>query len=212
MSLKYKGNKHQCNVCEFKLKQFVNLESNDLLCPNCGSLSRTRRLYNTLTNDKILKGKVLHFSPSKILYHKLKSYDIDYYSSDFENEFIADYKYDITSIPVNDNFFDVIICYHILEHIKDDKKAISELYRVLKKGGICFIQTPYKDGEIYEDDRIISPQERTLAFGQKDHVRIYSIEGLKQRLENEKFNVKATHFEEDLHFGFKEETTFIVHK
>jgi SAM-dependent methyltransferase len=208
----YKGKAHQCNICGFQLRRFVRLHDYDKLCPNCGSLSRTRLLFKLLKDEDLFHGKVLHFSPSRILYQTLKSYNIEYYSSDFENEFLADFNYDITSIPVNDNFFDLIICYHILEHIEDDRKAISELYRVLKKGGICLIQTPFKDGEIYEDYSIVSPTERAMAFGQKDHVRIYSIEGLKTRLSQKDFEVLPLHFEEDLYFGFKEETIFILKK
>lgn len=212
ISLKYKGNKHQCNICEFKLNRFITLESKDLLCPNCGSRSRTRRLYRTLNDNKVLKGNVLHFSPPKALYNKLKPLNINYFSSDFENEFSADYSYDITSIPVENDFFDVIICYHVLEHIEDDKKAMSELYRVLKPNGSCYIQTPYKNGDIYEDISVTSPEKRKELFGQEDHVRIYSVEGLKERLKNTGFKTQLKRFEDELYCGLKVETIVIAKK
>ena len=140
----YKGKNYTCNICNHGWKQFINLPDEDLLCPYCGSRSRTRRLFQILKNEKI-SGKVLHFSPSRSLYRKLKeNKNIDYYSSDFENEFLADYKFDITKIDVETETFDIIICFHILEHIPDDKKAMQELFRVLKKGGKCFVQTPFK--------------------------------------------------------------------
>lgn len=74
-----------------------------------------------------------------------------------------------------DNFFDVIICSHVLEHIKDDRKAIHELFRVLKQKGIAFLQVPIskKAKDTFEDFTITSPKEREKYFGQKDHVRIY---------------------------------------
>jgi SAM-dependent methyltransferase len=212
ISLKYKGNNHKCNICEINLSRFVELEDKDLLCPNCGSRSRTRRLYEHLNNSKTLTGNILHFSPPKSLYNKFKATQNNYFSSDFENEFLADYAYDITAISSKDNFFNSIICYHILEHIEDDIKAMSELYRVLKPDSYCYIQTPYKDGDIYEDYSIISPKEREKAFGQKDHVRIYSIEGLKGRLESVGFKTKIVHHKEDLYFGFKEEIMIIAKK
>ena len=212
ISLRYKGNFHQCNICKFSLSRFVVSNNNNLLCPKCGSLNRTRRLYKLLNDKQALKGNILHFSPPKSLYNKLKTLDIDYFSSDFENEFAADYSYNITDIPIDDDFFDTIICYHVLEHIEDDIKAISELYRVLKPKGTCYIQAPFKDGDIFEDFSITTPEKRKKYFGQEDHVRIYSLEGLRQRLNSVGFKTKYLHCEEDLYFGFKEESIIIVEK
>jgi SAM-dependent methyltransferase len=213
ISLLYIGSKCQCNICNIKLNRFVNYNSSDLLCPNCGSRSRTRRLDKILRDKEILKGNVLHFSPPKSLYKKFKELShLNYFSSDFVNQFTADYNFDITSIKVENNFFDVIICYHILEHIMDDKKAMEELYRVLKPSGICYIQTPYKDGEIYEDSSIISEKERKIAFGQEDHVRIYSIKELEKRLQNVKFKTQIETYNEYEYYGFLNEEIIICKK
>lgn len=210
----YLGNNHECNICKHKLKSFIKIESNDLLCPFCGSLSRNRRLWNLLKEDNRLKGKVLHFSPSRSLFYILKkSNQIQYFSTDFENEFLADYKFDITNIGQDQDKFDVIICYHVLEHILDDKKAISELYRVLKPSGTMFIQTPFKDGAIYENKTITLPEEKLKHFGQDDHVRIYSINGLKKRLNNGGFKVTDNTFvkeQHDVYFGFKSPETLLI--
>ena len=158
------------------------------ICPFCGSLSRTRRLWKLLFEDLNIKGKVLHFSPSRSLYRRLKKIEtIDYISTDFENEFLADQKYDITKLEIADNQFDFIICYHILEHIENDGQAMKELFRVLKPGGVAIIQTPFKEGEIYENDKIISPEDRKIHFHQEDHVRIYSVEGLKKSFGKSRF-------------------------
>ena len=213
ISLKYKGNKHQCTICKIKLSRFVILNDKDELCPSCGSRSRTRRLYNLLNESNALNGNVLHFSPPRALYEKFKKLDgVTYYSSDFENEFVADYNYDITAIDAESNFFDLIICYHILEHIEKDTKAMSELFRVLKPNGICFIQTPFKEGIIYEDAKLTSPEERKLAFGQEDHVRVYSVEGLRNRLEFVGFSLDIKSYESNPYLGFKDETIIIAKK
>lgn len=212
----YLGNKHQCNICKKKLRAFVKLENEDLLCPFCGSLSRNRRLWKLVNEDHALKGNLLHFSPSRNLYRRLKKdKNINYYSTDFEDEFLANYKFDITSIMQSDATFDTIICYHILEHIMDDQKAIAELYRVLKPNGNIYIQTPFKEGEIYEDDSIILPKERLKHFGQDDHVRIYSRNGLKNKLNKNGFKVKQKNYqlkEDDYHFGFKSPETILIAK
>jgi len=138
---------------------------------------------------------------------------IEYYSTDYENEFLSDYKFDITQISQQSNFFDYIICYHILEHVLDDKKAISELYRTLKPDGKVYIQTPFKEGGINEDPSIVAPQERKVHFGQEDHVRIYSIHGLKNRLKEEGFKVQVKTFEasnQDKYYGFKTPETVLI--
>lgn len=213
-SIIYIGKTHKCNICKHNLRSFIVLDKEKLICPFCGSLSRTRRLWLLINDNNILKGNVLHFSPSRSLYRTLKKNNhINYYSSDFEDEFLAEYKFDITQINQPDEKFDLIICYHILEHITNDIKAISELYRVLKIKGKILLQTPFKEGDIYEDYSIISPEKRMEHFGQKDHVRVYSATGLKKRLENIGFKVLTKSFafsNEDLYFGFKSPESVLI--
>ena len=69
----------------------------------------------------------------------------------------------------------MIICNHVLEHIVNDCKAMRELYRVLKPGGIAILQVPisYTIEKTFEDSSVISEKDRQLIFGQHDHVRIY---------------------------------------
>jgi len=149
-------------------------------------------LWKILTESEVLRGRVLHFSPSRPLYRRLKKVpEIEYLSTDFEDEFLADCQYDITRIPELDEVFDLIICYHVLEHIPDDRAAMRELFRVLKKEGRALIQTPFRLGEIYENPTITTPADREKHFGQADHVRVYSVEGLKNRLEQAGFRVSV---------------------
>lgn len=79
------------------------------MCPFCGSLSRNRRLFYLLNENNNMKGKILHFSPARSIYRIFKKMKpIDYYSTDYENEFLADYNFDITNINQDANKFDVI--------------------------------------------------------------------------------------------------------
>lgn len=189
----YKGSDYKCNICGKNLRKFIEINT-DRLCPNCGSIGRDRSLW-FLLNHKYLKQdiSVLDFSPSRPLQRKLnKISGINYNSTDKSGNFIADFSFDITNIAVEDESFDLIICYHILEHVIDDLKAMKELSRVLKNDGYCLIQTPFKEGDIFEDNSVTSKKEREKFFGQDDHVRIYSVNGLKDRLERCGFNVRVT--------------------
>ncbi|RLD68459.1 MAG: SAM-dependent methyltransferase [Bacteroidetes bacterium] len=210
--LVYVGNRFQCNICNKKLRFFVKM-GNDRLCPRCGSIQRTRRLWKIL-NDEFLKNKqkILDFSPSRSIYRVMKKGDFFYVSSDLSGNFISDISYEIKNIDSDDQSYDLIICYHILEHIDNDIKAMKELWRVLKKDRYCLIQTPFKEGEIYEDNSITMPKEREIHFGQSDHVRIYSINDLKIRLENVGFTVEIRNFiekHENIH-GFSERETVLI--
>ncbi len=211
----YIGDKYQCNVCDIKLRNFIGLE-NDRLCPRCGSIQRNRRLWQLLSEEFIKPNQsILHFSPSRSIYRKMKKGSYEYVSSDLSENFISDVSFDIQAIEAADESYDLIICYHILEHIEDDTLAMKELWRVLKKDGYCLIQTPFKEGSIYEDNSITSPEEREIHFGQDDHVRIYSIEGLRERLENVGFEVEVRSFEENPENinGFAaRETVLVCHK
>lgn len=193
----YKGDNYTCNVCETKLSKFIELENKELLCPNCGCLPRTRRLLTLIESEVNLPNKkLLHFSPPKALRNKLSQLELGtYITTDYEGEFDADKRLNIESISEPDNQYDIIVCYHVLEHIVKDELAIGELYRILKPNGICFIQTPFKSGDIYENYSIITKAERLKHFGQDDHVRIYSSNGLKTRLEQKGFEVEVLNFE-----------------
>lgn len=50
----------------------------------------------------------------------------------------------ILQMPFEDNYFDIVISSEVIEHVPDHKKALSELYRVLKPNGILVITTPNK--------------------------------------------------------------------
>ena len=103
-----------------------------------------------------------------------KQKNLDYITADLYSP-IADVKADICDLPFEENMFDVVFSNHVLEHIEDDAKAMSELFRVLKPGGMGIFQIPQdlSRENTYEDFSIISSEERTKHFGQYDHVRIY---------------------------------------
>ena len=193
-SLFYFGNKVECAVCGNHYSKFIVLKNGvDTLCVNCGSLPRNRLLWMYLSNELNIKTthySLLHFSPAKSIKRKLKELkNIEYTTTDYEKG--EDKQFDITSINDDDNRYDLIICYHVFEHIVEDAKAMKELFRVLKSGGKALLQVPLKEGDTYEDFSITSPTERLKHFGQDDHVRIYGNNNFEERLKNAGFMVKA---------------------
>jgi len=169
-------------------------------CPKCDSLQRHRLFYLYLKKilDKEKPLKVLHFAPEKILSKLFQSYgNIDYLSVDI-NPRKAMRKEDITNLSFGDDSFDIVICLHVLEHIKDDIKAMREMHRVLKPSGFAVLQVPLSDNDkTFEDFSVTNPAEKERVFGHFDHVRIYGLD-YKNRLKKAGFKVRLDKFAESL--------------
>lgn len=151
---------------------------NNVLAPGTLSLERHRLLWLYLkekTDFFNVPKKVLHFAPEQAFYKRFrKQKNLDYTTTDL-NSPLADVKADICHLPFPDNTFDVILCNHVLEHIPNDTKAMQELFRVLKPGGMAILQIPQDltRWHTFEDNTITDPKKRAEIFGQYDHVRIY---------------------------------------
>ncbi len=170
-------------------------------CPFCGSIDRDRLVYLYLkqqyTIQQLKKKNILHIAPERALSKWLSSITPNYIAADkftdyWRNNYSSNTIYaDITDLKYADNTFDIIICNHVLEHIENDFKAMSELFRVLKVGGIAILQVPIAlDLErTYEDPSITTPAERNNAFGHEDHLRLYGQDYI-QKLAREGFNVE----------------------
>lgn len=205
-------NSHLRQLNPFGFKQPVLTENNvigggyrlNAECPVCYSTDRERLLYLYLlnkTNFFTQQARVLHVAPELGLSRIIKThFNIDYLTADISaNDVMV--KMDITKINYPADTFDVIICNHVLEHIIDDRKAMSELYRVLRPGGWAILQVPISLSldKTYEDFSITEPSEREQVFGQSDHVRIYAIDYL-DRLREVGFETNRFNWREDKNF------------
>jgi SAM-dependent methyltransferase len=122
--------------------------------------------------------RMLHMAPEQCFLKPFKKLEnIDYITADLYSP-IADVKSDICDLPFESDSFDVVLCNHVLEHVPDDAKAMQELFRVLKPGGLGVFQVPQDlTKEItFEDPTITDPKERAQLFGQYDHVRVYGLD------------------------------------
>lgn len=188
-----------CPICDSSIRQFQptgKVNSNPRLnarCPVCNSLERHRMIWLYLKQETNLLSsepkKMLHVAPEECLMEKFAQLShIDYLTADLINPAMV--KMDLTDIQYPENSFDIIYCSHVLEHIPDDLKAMSELARVLDPNGWAILQVPIDRDETFEDPSVIDPLERERLFGQKDHVRSYGRD-YQQRLEQSGFKVKV---------------------
>jgi predicted SAM-dependent methyltransferase/ribosomal protein S27AE len=166
------------------------------LCGSCGSLERHRLLwlfFQKRTNlFKKETKKILHIAAESCFESRFKTaFGENYITADLYNP-SAMVKLDITSIPYSDESFDIIICNHVLEHVQDDRKAMGELYRILKKNGWAVLLVPiFNRDKTYEDFSITTDAGRLEAFGQEDHVRKYGRDYI-DRLKSVGFKVTVT--------------------
>lgn len=207
--VRYFGFYHCCPLCGSHLGRllpcglkFPVLEEKNIIgggyrlnvqCPICNATDRERLVYLYLLKRTDLFSKpvrLLHIAPENGLNRVFKKCsNIDYLTADLYADDVM-VKMDITDIEYPENCFDVIICNHVLEHVLDDSKAMSELLRVVKPGGWAILQVPISLSieKTYEDSSIKTAAEKELHFGQSDHVRIYGLDYL-DRLKNAGFEV-----------------------
>ncbi len=174
-----RGSRFYCPICERGFRRFLEFgiePRQNACCPSCGSLERHRLLWLVICNLQskgIIKsgGKLLHVAPKQCLVEKFRQ-EYDCISIDLKDE-KSMMIMDITAIAFEVESFDAIVCNHVLEHIPDDRKAINELYRVLKPGGWASIQVPITGDVTQEDLSIADPKDRLRLYGEEDHVRCY---------------------------------------
>jgi len=202
----YYGNNVQCPIDGRTYRKFLpygRLESrSNALCPSSLSLERHRLMWLFLqerTNFFSASQKLLHIAPELCfmkIFEELEN--IDYVTADIESP-LAKVKMDVHNIPFGEGTFDVVLCNHVMEHVEDDLKAMSEIHRVLKRGGWAFIQSPvYMDlKKTLEDPSITDPLERERIYGQNDHMRKYGRD-YGERLKMAGFKVTEDHFLDEL--------------
>ncbi|MCK0130511.1 methyltransferase domain-containing protein [Flavobacteriaceae bacterium F08102] len=203
-----KGNKYTDPIDGKSFRKFLpygyGTQRPNVLSPSTLSLERHRLLWLYLERetsffDATKPIKVLHMAPEQCFLKRFKKLKhIDLITADLYSP-IVDVKADILDLPFEDDQFDIIFCNHVLEHIVDDQKAMSELYRVLKPGGMGIFQVPqdYTRTTTYEDFSITDPDERAKHFGQYDHVRVYGSDYFN-RLSAVGFNVEPVRYTEQL--------------
>lgn len=192
--------KHKCPVCLKRITEFgpistyyqenrikygypftfddlETMNATQYVCPSCGASDRCR-LYALYIREILSLGlfpntfALLDIAPSGPLKSfLLKIPNIIYQSADRHMEGV-DFAVDISNMGlIPSESYDMFICSHVLEHVDDDRKALRELFRILKPGGLGILMVPIilKIDKIDEDPTIMDVETRWRRFGQYDH-------------------------------------------
>jgi SAM-dependent methyltransferase len=198
LGLWYRGRGRWCPVCGRSSRKFRSggtVPRKDAKCPHCGALERHRFVWvyfdrGTNLFDGLPK-RVLHVAPEQCFEGRLKKrLGAGYLTADLHDPHVME-RMDITNIQYSDETFDVIYCSHVLEHVMDDRKAMREFHRVLKRTGWAVLLVPITVDQTFEDPTIVKPADRLRAFGQVDHVRRYGPD-YTDRLRQAGFSVDVT--------------------
>src|SRR3954451_23657621 len=190
----YRGDRVECPCCGGRFSRFMPGLSHRAtrVCPRCGAQERHRALWLYMRERTDLTGRdisILHWAPEYALQRSLSQLPNAFYvSADLDGDEAMQHM-DITDVPFKDGSFDLIVCVHVLEHVPDDRRAIREMVRVLKPGGVALLLVPIVlEQPTLEDPAIVTPEQRKEAYWQEDHVRLYGAD-FPERLREEGFEV-----------------------
>jgi SAM-dependent methyltransferase len=198
----YYGRRHRCPVCHSRVRRYLpeGIEAPVLRelevvggerrarasCPVCCAGTRTRLVWLYLQRVSGLlqrPARVLHVAPEPGLHRRLSAApNLDYRSGDLDP---ARYPFapemrrlDLTALPQPDGYFDAVLANHVLEHVERDDRAMSEVLRVLRPGGLALLQVPIalRLATTREDPGVRTPEQRLRVYGQRDHLRLYGVD------------------------------------
>jgi len=190
---------HRCNACGSFLRkwqwhgqntqlhfQYDMLGSGKrrCLCPICHSIDRERLMLLYLAElnktDVIRKARILHIAPEKSVMNWFSRHSArEYIKGDF---FTDGYAYDhdtmhlnLEELPFENGSFDLVLCSHVLEHVINIEKAMTELSRVSDRSVKILLMVPLALNleETIEGGAGDTEEFRTEHFGQFDHVRLF---------------------------------------
>ena len=139
-------NHYYCNVCDTSSAYFIHTSNKyriswSSICPNCNSRKRHRGLYKLyqIQLEKMQKPIILHFAPEPVLYHLFNH--CEYITADISLDDV-NLQLDIEKIDYQSESFDLLLCNHVLEHVKKDIVALRELNRILTINGVLILTVP----------------------------------------------------------------------
>jgi len=151
------------NNCIRSIKKFQNTNPQVILDIGCSSGYLIEKLILKFPKSLVIGADVIK-EPLHRLSQKLKN-----------TPFI---RFDLLKNPFHESFADVITLLNVAEHIRDDKKAFEECYKILKPNGILIIEVP-------AIQLLYDSYDKELK-----HYRRYNLKELEQKLKNIGFKIK----------------------
>lgn len=151
----------------------------NVYCPKCKANDRMRWIDYVLkkyTGVYSAKCSILHIAPEEVIENKIRKNAMAEYITGDICEGFADQVVDITNMPqFETSSFDYVIVNHVLEHVENEKKALNEIYRVLKEKGKFVFSMPIaiERNTFESEEPELSPSKRLELYGQTDHYRLY---------------------------------------
>lgn len=108
--------------------------------PSIARVCTERKLKKVFSRLK--PGKVLYIGVLTNLYNKLIPHT-EFITCDIDPALKPNIVCDVHDIKIENDVFDTTVAIQVLEHCRDPAKAIKEMHRVLKKGGIMIISVPF---------------------------------------------------------------------
>jgi SAM-dependent methyltransferase len=96
---------------------------------------------------------------------------------------------DILDYPAEDGAFDVIFFNHVIEHIPDDVRALSEIRRILAPGGLLILGTPNEGAWWWQLAYRRTPHLRATT----DHVHFYTAETISAKMQDAGLRITEVH-------------------
>jgi SAM-dependent methyltransferase len=186
----------------------------DARCPQCGSRERHRLMHLWVTEgggNRLAGRRILHFAPEKTVLRQMRGNPL-YESADLHQKGVT-HRVDITQVPLPDGAYDVVIAHHVLEHIPDDRQAMREMFRLLKRGGVAVLSVPLNATrqQTYENPAITAPEQRHAHFSAEDHRRYYGLD-FTDRLAEVGFRPSTFRVspEEEVRYGLQRDEWIII--
>jgi hypothetical protein len=144
----YRGDRFECPCCGGRFRKLRTQSGRpNARCPRCQSLERHRVEWLYLRDRTDLfdaRHELLHFAAEPAFEPKLLAMpNLRYVSADLYPKNEHQVKVDITDMPFEDASFDTCICNHVFGEVPDDRRAMAEIFRVLRAGGTLISQTAW---------------------------------------------------------------------
>lgn len=150
-----------CDVCE-KVSRSISSKDwnlrNQIICQSCHHGGRIRHSY------KVIQSVIEDFAlPRRLIFEQITDFKklidlkfegfrgVEYLGGDKTpgelyplKEGLVEHQ-DMCSLSYDDQSYDLICSFDVLEHVYDINKALSEMYRVLSHGGSAVLTVPFYD-------------------------------------------------------------------